>query len=132
MDRDVVCAELRAYFEKVASIRSVYLFGSLARGQAHAGSDVDVAILQMEPPRHVLSSLPLDVEADLERLLGVPVQVVDLQLAPVDLVHRILCDGILVIDREPPARIRFEVRSRNEYFDLLPVLRRYRKQPGAS
>ena len=132
MDRDVVCAELRAYFEKVPSIRSVYLFGSLARGQAHAGSDVDVAILQMEPPRHVLSSLPLDVEADLERLLGVPVQVVDLRLAPVDLVHRILRDGILVIDREPSARIRFEVRSRNEYFDLLPVLRRYRKQPGAS
>jgi len=43
-----------------------------------------------------------------------------------DLVHRILRDGILCLDRDRSARIRFEVKARGEYFDLLPYLQRYR------
>jgi hypothetical protein len=36
-------------------------------------------------------------------------------------------------DRNPSARIRFEVKARNEYFDLLPYLRQYRRTTrGAS
>ena len=61
--------------------------------------------------------------------LGLPVQVVVLNTAPVDLVHRVLRDGRLLIDIDPSARVRFEVKARNEYFDLLPVLRRYRQLP---
>ncbi len=41
-----------------------------------------------------------------------------------------LRDGILVVDRDPSRRIEFEVRRRNEYFDLLPVLREYRRAAG--
>jgi hypothetical protein len=36
-------------------------------------------------------------------------------------------DGKLLIDRDPSSRIQFEVRARDEYFDLQPILRRYRK-----
>ena len=93
----------------------------MARDQARAGSDVDVAVLRPAPVEHVLSSLPLDMESDLEKLLGTTVQVIDLRAAPVDLVHRVLRDGVLLVDRDPSARIQFEVRSRNEYFDLLPI-----------
>ena len=46
-----------------------------------------------------------------------------LNRAPADLIHRVLRDGILVLDLDPSARIRFEVRARNEYFVLLPHLR---------
>jgi hypothetical protein len=45
----------------------------------------------------------------------------------VDLVHRVLRDGVLLLERDRSARIRFEVRARNDYFDLLPHLRRYRR-----
>ena len=55
-----------------------------------------------------------------------------LDRAPVDLVHRVLRDGLLVLDRDPPRRIRFEMRARLEYLDLLPVLRRYRRQECAT
>ncbi len=54
---------------------------------------------------------------------GRPVQVVVMKEAPVDLVHRVMRDGILVCERDRTARVRFEVRSRNEYFDLVPYLR---------
>ncbi len=52
-----------------------------------------------------------------------------LNRAPADLVHRVLRDGRLVLDLDPAARIRFEVQSRNEYFDLAPVRRLYRRYP---
>jgi len=38
----------------------------------------------------------------------------------------VLRDGRLVVDRDRSARIAFEVRTRNEAFDLEPILRRYR------
>jgi hypothetical protein len=37
---------------------------------------------------------------------------------------------VCLSDRDPSARIRFEVRVRNEYFDLLPHLLRYRRMEG--
>lgn len=110
---------------------AAWLFGSRARGTARADSDVDVALLYGFRPPSTLDALPLELEADLERLLGLPVQAVVLDTAPVDLVHRVLRDGRLLLDRDRSARIRFEVRARNEYFDLLPILRRYRRSGAA-
>jgi hypothetical protein len=46
--------------------------------------------------------------------------------APVDLSIRVLRHGRLIVDRNRSARIAFEVRTRNEAFDLEPVLARYR------
>ena len=53
--------------------------------------------------------------------LAARVDVVVLNSAPSDLVHRVLRDGILVLERDRAARVRFEVRSRNDYFDMLPI-----------
>jgi len=103
-----------------------YLFGSLARGEARAGSDVDVAVLYAKAPEARLDAGPLDLEGELERSLGRPVQLVVLNRAPADLVHRVLRDGRIVLDRDRAARLRFEVAKRNEYFDLAPLRRLYR------
>jgi hypothetical protein len=42
-------------------------------------------------------------------------------------VSLVLTDGRLVSGRNRSALIRFEVRARNEYFDLEPILRLYRR-----
>jgi hypothetical protein len=55
------------------------------------------------------------------------VQVVVLNTAPPDLIHRVLRDGKLVLDRDPSIRIAFEIKARNEFFDMQPILDRYRK-----
>lgn len=111
-------------------IVAAYLYGSVARGTAGPASDVDVALLYRGARPRTLEGLPLDLEGRLERALGRTVQLVVLNEAPVDLVHRVLHDGRLVLERDRSARIRFEVKARNEYFDLLPVLRRYRQAPA--
>jgi len=106
---------------------SVYLYGSVARGEASDRSDIDVAILFDWPPSPELPGTALTIEGDLERLLARPVGLVVLNSASADLVHRVLRDGIIVLDRDPARRLRFEVAKRNEYFDLEPVRRRYRR-----
>ncbi len=57
---------------------AAYLFGSAARGTAGPRSDIDVAVLYSATPPATIEGLPLDLEGRLERLLGRPVQVVDL------------------------------------------------------
>jgi hypothetical protein len=74
-----------------------------------------------------LEGLGLELGYTLERLLGKPVDLVILNRAPLDLIHRVLRDGVLVYDSDPSSRIRFEVQARNTYFDLLPYLRQYRR-----
>lgn len=122
-----IAQAIREVFGADPDVAAVYVFGSVARGTARAGSDVDVGVLYTTPPAPTLLAQPFAAEADLTAKLGRAVQVVVMNGAPVDLIHRILRDGALVIDRDPSARIAFEVRARNEYFDLLPILRRYRR-----
>ncbi len=106
---------------------AVYVFGSTARGADTASSDVDVAVLFDETPAPTLGNDARTLEGDLERRLGRPVDLVVLNVASADLVHRVLRDGELVLDRDRPRRLRFEVAKRNEFFDLEPIRRRYRR-----
>lgn len=108
-------------------IAAAWLFGSVARGTAGPDSDVDVGVLFRQDPPRTLAGLALDLEGDLETALSLPVQLVVLNRAPVDLIIRVLRDGKLLVDRDRSGRLQFEVRSRNEYWDLEPFLRLYRQ-----
>jgi predicted nucleotidyltransferase len=122
--------QLRAFFQVAHhDLIAVYLYGSVARGRFSAGSDVDVAILFPRPPPKTFEALPFQLENELEKRLGRTVQAVVLNQASPDLCHRVFRDGKLILDRDPGSRIRFEVKARNDYFDLLPIIQRYRRGP---
>ena len=124
---DEVRRQLRAYFEAhPTGLVAVYLYGSIARGDADSDSDVDVGVLFATDPPATFAAQPYDLEAALEDRIRCPVQVVILNLAPVDLRARVLRDGEIVFEADRAGRIRFEVQTRNEAFDLEPILRRYR------
>ena len=130
MDAEAIETRLHQFFASPSEgpeIAAAYLFGSVARGTPRPGSDVDVGILYSEEPPRTLAGLGLDLEGDLEKLLRLPVQVVVLNRAPVDLVVRVLRDGKLLFVGDASKRVRFEVRSRMEFWDLEPFLRRYRR-----
>jgi hypothetical protein len=93
---------------------------------------VDVAVLLDRDLPSTLAGSSISLAGELERALGCEVDVVVLNGAPVDLVHRVLRDGRVVFDPRPAERIRFEVRARNAYFDLKPILDRYRKAAPVS
>ena len=125
--RDHLEAVLRAELPRlVPGLAAAYLFGSRARDEARSDSDIDVGLLYVSAPPATLTGQPFLAAAELESRLGRPVDLVVLNGAPVDLVHRVLRDGRLLLEADPSVRIAFEVRTRNEYFDLLPILKTYR------
>ena len=131
MDAAMAVERLRRAFEgRDDGIAAVYLFGSIARGESRAGSDLDVAVLlEPAPERRAYDSLRLDLRAELESEIGREIDLVVLNHAPPDLSHRVLRDSVLVIEPDPSARVRFEVRARNEYWDIKPYLDEYRRTP---
>lgn len=123
-----VVQDLKGYFASHEhDLVCAYLYGSVARGSAGPESDIDIAVLYKEDPPRTLDGLGLDLGARLESQLGRPVDLVVLNRVSVDLIHRVLRDGVLLYEGNRSSRIRFEVKARNEYFDLLPYLRQYRR-----
>jgi hypothetical protein len=118
---------VREVVEREASVAVAYLFGSHARGDVRHDSDVDVGVLLADESEPRLGGPRDDLARALERSLGVPVDVIDLARAPADLVHRVLRDGDLILDRDPVRRVRFEVKRRAEYLDLKPYLDAHRE-----
>lgn len=109
-------------------IVAAWVYGSRARGTHRPDSDVDVAVLFERPPRG-LAPERFDLEDELRASTGLEVHLVPVNAAPADLVHRVLRDGVLLVDRDRRRRIAFEVRMRNEYFDMSPIWRRTRRLP---
>lgn len=111
-------------------IAAAWLFGSVARGTARPDNDVDVGVLYQEDPPQTLAGIGqvYNLEQELTEITDLPIQIVNLNHAPVDLIIRVLRDGKLLIGRDSLHRVHFEVRSRNEFWDLEPYLRLYRRQ----
>jgi predicted nucleotidyltransferase len=105
---------------------AVYLFGSQARGTAKEDSDVDLAFWRRSPSAPTLDEQPYLYADQLSAALGKPVQLVELNKAPPDLLHEVLRDGRVLLDRDRDMRIQLEVRARQRYLDMRPHLLRYR------
>ena len=80
------------------SPRSIILFGSRARGDAHKFSDYDLAFDFEDDKKDQWTRFVLDVE-ELPLTLQ-HVDLVDLKTAPKELAKRIRQDGIVIYDRE--------------------------------
>ncbi len=118
--REVVAASPRP-------IAAAWLFGSIARGTERADSDVDVALLYSEPPKGILADLPAELESELTTRLGREVQVVVMNRAPAELAMSVLNEDRLLFERDAACRVEWEIRVRNEYWDLAPLLAIYRR-----
>ena len=117
-ETDTIVAALRSELEAEAGITAAYLHGSVARGTQRSDSDVDVALLLENDPADTLESLHLDLADQLEDKIGRPVQIVILNRAPCNLAHRVRRGGVILVDRDQRRRVAWEVKSRNEYFDM--------------
>jgi predicted nucleotidyltransferase len=104
----------------------VYLFGSVARGEAGPLSDVDLGLL-FDPALSKESrwNAALALSGDLQRIDGPRIDVVILNEAPPALRDRVVREGRLLLDRDPPGRVEFEARALMEYLDFLPYIERF-------
>src|SRR5207247_2226609 len=108
-------------------IQAAYVFGSIVTGRTRRDSDIDIAVLvsgSMPPKKRFQHRLILI--ADLGSALRRPdVDVVILNDAPPLLAHRVLSKGKLIFERSAAARVRFQVRTANQYADMVPAFETY-------
>jgi predicted nucleotidyltransferase len=111
---------MRRLLELRKDVRLAYVFGSTARGQARASSDVDVAALFDPPPE------PPDLDqltSDLCKAAGRSVDLVVLNTSPPLLAHEIVKTGRILVCRREDERIRVETRVAARYLDTAHLRR---------
>lgn len=112
VDLDAVRTILRNH-----GIAFALVFGSRADGRAGPDSDVDLAVWSLPP---------LD-EWRLQGELPECVDLLDLRTAPEALAGRVALSGIVVLDDDPAARIRWQADTRKRYLDEAPRRDRFRQ-----
>ena len=118
---------LEQYFSSLEGVVLAYLFGSHARGQAWAHSDVAVTVLlEGRPDDERCLDVRMEVIGGLMEVLDTnKVRMVILNRAPPALGFTVLRGGRLPFCRDHQARIEYQVRTANEYLDFEPFLKRY-------
>lgn len=103
-------ALLTAFFAARTDVEVAYLFGSVAPGEAHAGSDLDVAILLVDGAAGDEEwNSHAEILARIASLFGTDkIDLVILNSAPASLALAIVETGVLVAGADRPLRIRYE------------------------
>jgi len=113
-------SRLRHALEDEADVAYAVLFGSTARGTAHAGSDVDIAIeLRPRAPRDARALGGL--AARLQSAIGCRVDLVLLDEAPAPLAYRIFRDARLLVAKDHAALVARKARALLAYLDWKPI-----------
>jgi predicted nucleotidyltransferase len=112
-----VLESVRSVLMEDPTVRYALVFGSCARGTAHEGSDLDVAIgTDRALGVHELG----DLIARLESKSGRTVDLVLLDEAPPALAYRVFRDGVVVVERDRPALVRRKAKAILDYLDFKP------------
>lgn len=119
-----LAARVGRALEGLACVRVAYLFGSRARGTAHEGSDLDVAIAfdptlderaTFDAKRDVLDALAVHLGA-----LGERADIVDLRHDGSSVAFRAIRDGVLALTRTERERVELVARIMRAYDDDAP------------
>ena len=111
---------LAAVIARDERIPYALVFGSHARGAAHTGSDLEVAIGLRRGASLSLHEVGMLV-ADLERAAGRRVDLVLLDEAPPAIAYRVFRDGVTLVDREHRALAARKAKAILEYLDFRPL-----------
>lgn len=101
--------------ERRFGLAALWVFGSVARGEEHEGSDLDLAALFRRRPS---ATELLDARAELALELGRDVDLVDLASASPILAMQVARHGRLVRDVAPERRVAFLTALPGRYDDV--------------
>lgn len=113
---------LQRALEQDTRLAYALVFGSRARGDAHAGSDVDLAIGLADDARLGPGEIGYLVSA-LEAASGLTIDLVLLEEAPPALAYRVFRDGRVLLERDRAALVERKTRAILDYLDFRPIER---------
>lgn len=106
---------VQAIRDAVPGVQAVYLFGSRARGDANAQSDLDVAVLRARPLEPIAR---WELQERLAGLIHHAVDLVDLRSASTVMRVNVLADSQLLFDDAKFERELFEATALSAYARL--------------
>ncbi len=109
-------------FFKKYHIKTVYLFGSMVSKKMHNGSDVDMGMRFYK--KLTLKHL-LKLAMELENVLGRPVDIVDLDEAPLALQYRVYRDKSLLYAENLCEELMNQTKALTMYYDYKYYLDRF-------
>ena len=84
---------IKGVLECLPSVEGIYIYGSMARGEGRPDSDVDIAVVQLEP---VKPDQALILRSNLGVLLGRDIDILDLRRASTEIAYQVVGDGACV------------------------------------
>lgn len=118
-------ANLAAVVKKRDGISVAWIFGSVARGESDANSDLDVAVLGPEPLSAATKQALIE---DLARAFGRPVDIVDLHAVRGPIVGRVLHHGTRLFCEDTTLHANLLKRWWLYQADWMPYRRRILKE----
>lgn len=114
--------QIQEYFSKNSEVKTVFLFGSYARGDASQQSDIDLAVIfNGKGKKGLFNSLGGFIE-DLSSVLNTKVDVQDIDQADSMFKFRVLSEGKILCDmRKEGEKFDYQTHAVDEYFELKPV-----------
>lgn len=114
------------YLSRERPVIAVYLFGSLAKGDATEKSDIDLGILLKEDFDFLADfTYKLRLMGELKDITGKTVDIVFINRADPILQHQIRKYGKVIFESNRIKRIEYEILSRKNYFDFLYLHKKY-------
>ena len=106
-----------------------YIYGSVAAGQTHPFSDLDIGVFVESISSKEGLELELDLGLKIDRKLqgGPSSDVRIMNFLPILITGKIVSEGLLIYCRNDKKRIAYETAIRTSYFDFLPFIRQYQK-----
>lgn len=126
MEKGVIKEVVASVAAEYNEIKLVYIFGSTAKNNRGALSDIDIALYLDGLDKAQMANLKLTLIAEFSRKLKtdqIDLVILNTSEKP-ELKYQILSEGELVYEQEP-YRVVVEPRILNEYFDFQMILKRH-------
>lgn len=130
MERDEIVGEIERAVTDICSeydnVVAAYLYGSFARADEDAESDVDIGLLFEEYDIHTLLEIGRRIEdkVNLSRELDVRA----LNTSDPEFPFRVLKEAEVLYEKDKARRADLEQRIERKYFDMKPYIEEYRRE----
>lgn len=120
--------QLKTFLETKDNVEFAYLFGSALQGFFNKESDIDIAVYLSGDDKTFFSER-LKLCDTLSKITGQSTNVVVLnQINSLFFKFVVLKEGRLICENNPKARIDFEIKTLNFYYDFQPFIKAYHQK----
>ncbi len=107
-----------------------YMHGSAVSSETYHDIDIGLYIENdmVNTGKYNTMDYIIPAEQNLEKEIGVPVDIQILNTAPLSFRYSVVTHGIVLIDTNPLIRERFELMARVHYFDFRPKAEEYLRE----